>query len=65
MAGWRNPDGAEKNHGLFDTRKAARAWLATEVLPKLAQGSNVDSKAGQVSFREAAQGWLESRRDEQ
>lgn len=64
LAGWRNPDGTERNHGLFDTRKAARNWLATEVLPKLARGVSVDPKAGAILFRDAAQAWLESRRDE-
>ncbi|MFV9634845.1 tyrosine-type recombinase/integrase [Mycobacterium neumannii] len=64
LAGWRNPDGTERNHGLFDTRKAARNWLATEVLPKLARGVSVDPKAGAILFRDAAQAWLDSRRDE-
>lgn len=64
LAGWRNPDGTERNAGLFDTRKAARQWLAANVLPKLARGVSVDQRAGAITFRVAAQAWLDSRRDE-
>lgn len=63
LAGWRMPDGAERSKGGFRTRKAANDYLATEVLPKLSRGIEFDPQAGAITFRAAAQAWLDSRTD--
>jgi hypothetical protein len=67
MPGWRNPDGTEHNgtpdRETFPTKKAANAWLAVNVLPKLARGIGVDPNAGKVLFRDAAAQWLAGRHD--
>lgn len=63
VARWRMPDGAERTKGGFKTRKAAKAYIATEVEPKLHRGLSFDPDAGKLVFRDAAAAWLDSRHD--
>jgi integrase len=59
---WRTPDGKQRTKGGFRTRKAASAY-ATEVAHAQQRGNTFDPKAGQLTFRAAAQLWLLSRHD--
>lgn len=59
---WRTPNGKDRTKGGFRTRKAASAY-ATKVEEGKLRGYEFDPKAGGITFREAAQYWLESRHD--
>jgi len=59
---WTTPDGRERTKGGFRTRKAAKAYATRAENGKLT-GREYDPKAGGVTFREAAQEWLDSRHD--
>jgi integrase len=59
---WPLPDGSEASKAGFRTRKQANAY-ATEVEHRLQRGIAFDPKAGGITFREAAQEWLNSRHD--
>jgi integrase len=59
---WRTPDGRHRTRGGFRTRKAAQAY-ATEVAHATQRGNTFDPKAGELTFRQAAEQWLLSRHD--
>ena len=59
---WRTPDGHDRTKGGFPTRKAANAY-ATKVEAGKLRGVEFDPKAGGLTFRIAAQAWLNSRHD--
>lgn len=59
---WRTADGKDRTKGGFRTRKAAAAY-ATKVEDGKLRGIEFDSKAGGITFREAAACWLDSRHD--
>ena len=59
---WRTPDGKERTKGGFPTKKLADAYATKQAEAKL-RGLVFDPKAGGVTFREAAQSWLDSRHD--
>jgi len=61
---WRTPDGADRTKGGFSTRNAANAY-ATKVEAGKLRGVEFDTKAGGITFREAAAAaaWLASRHD--
>ena len=59
---WKTPDGRHRTKGGFRTRKAAQVY-ATQVAAAALNGQAFDPKAGQVTFRAAAAGWLKGRHD--
>ncbi|GLB83501.1 site-specific integrase [Mycobacterium kiyosense] len=59
---WKTPDGKHRSRGGFRTRKAAQAY-ATDIEHALFRGNTFDPKAGNITFRVAAQAWLASRHD--
>ncbi|MDQ1182036.1 tyrosine-type recombinase/integrase [Rhodococcus sp. SORGH_AS_0301] len=59
---WRTPDGKHRTKGGFDTRKQADTY-ASEVEYSQRRGTTFDHRAGEVTFRLAANEWLESRHD--
>ena len=63
MVKWRTPDGHDRTEGGFRTRKAANAY-ATKVEAGKLRGVEFDPKAGNTTFRKAAQAWLRLARPE-
>ncbi|WP_119185064.1 hypothetical protein [Mycobacterium decipiens] len=61
VARWPGPDGKQRSHSPFKTKKAAEAY---EVKAKavLAAGIDFDPGKGKMLFRDAAAIWLESRK---
>ncbi|GAB4708673.1 tyrosine-type recombinase/integrase [Mycobacterium avium] len=59
---WREADGKERTKGGFPTKKLAGAYAIKQAEAKL-RGLVFDPKAGGVTFREAAESWLDSRHD--
>jgi integrase len=59
---WKTPDGKHRTRGGFSTRKAAQAY-ATEVAHAQQRGNTFDPAAGQITFRQQAELWLQSRHD--
>jgi integrase len=59
---WRTPDGRHRSKGGFRTRKQATQY-ATEIQHAQARGNTFDPAEGQITFRAAAESWLNSRHD--
>lgn len=59
---WRTPDGKARTKSGFHTKRAAEQY-ATTVEFSTHRGSMHDPRSGAVTFRVAAQAWLESRVD--
>lgn len=61
IARWYAPDGREHSKRGFNTKKAAEAY-ETEAKYRIQRGIAFDPRRGEITFREAARAWLDSRR---
>lgn len=59
---WRTPDGKDRSKGGFATKRAAEQY-GTRAEEASIRGIDFDPDAGKLTFRVAAQEWLESRHD--